>query len=257
MGHWNVHAAASPIAYDRKTLRKHWARLHTCDQESLPAAPELLDAWLQFHNGQFEAAHHQGCELGHSGATVANHAACVYAAQLEPHASERQALCLAVADRATLQIGQEPGNANAHYLLAFALGRYSQGISVAKGLAQGLGSRIKTALETAIALQPRHADAHFALGSFHADIIDKVGELIANMTYGAKRATSLHMFQQGFALQPRSPAGLVDYATALLMLEGDARLEEAARLYAQAARLQPMDAREYLDIAVAKKGLPH
>ena len=123
------------------------------------------------------------------------------------------------------------------------------------GLSQGLGSRIKTALETAIALQPRHADAHFALGSFHANIIDKVGEMIANMTYGARRGASLQMFAQGFALQPCSPSGLVEYATALLMLEGDARLEQAAGLYAQAAKLKPVDAREYLDIALAKKGL--
>ena len=52
-----------------------------------------------------------------------------------------------VAERAEAQIAAEPDNPNAHYMMAFALGRYSQGISVAKALSQGLGNKIKTALE--------------------------------------------------------------------------------------------------------------
>jgi hypothetical protein len=126
---------------------------------------------------------------------------------------------------------------------------------VAKALALGMGGRIKTALETTIALQPRHADAHFALGAFHAEIIDKVGVLIGGMAYGAKKNVSLQMFQQGFSLLPRSPMGLVEYAMALLMLEGDERLDEATALYKQAASRQAVDAQEYLDIALAKTGL--
>jgi hypothetical protein len=63
------------------------------------------------------------------------------------------------------------------------------------------------------------------------------------------------MFQQGFALLPHSPMGLVEYAMALLMLEGDARQDEATALYEQAASLQAADAQEYLDIALAKLGL--
>ena len=104
-------------------------------------------------------------------------------------------------------------------------------------------------------MQPRHADAHFALGAFHAEIIDKVGALIALMAYGAKKDVSLQMFEQGFALLPRSPLGLVDYATALLILEGDARQLEASALLEQAASLKAADAQEHLHIALAKIGL--
>jgi len=252
---WTAFAAAGHFAYDSKSVKKHWARLHACDQEALPSSPELLGAWALLHNGHFEAAHQAGLRLGDAGTTLANRAACIYAAQLEHMENERLALYQAVSERAAAQTQHQPDNPNAHYLLAYSLGRYGQGISVAKGLAQGLGGRIKDALETTIALQPRHADAHFALGAFHAEIIDKVGPLIGNMTYGAKRDVSLEHFRQGFALQPHSPIGLVEYAMALLMLEGDARQEEATALYAQAAALQAVDAREYLDIAVARRGL--
>lgn len=255
MARWTAFAATNPFAFDARAVKKQWAKLHACDQEALPESPELLQAWALFHNGHFEEAHRAGLQLGDVGATVANKAACTYAAQLETRESVRLALYQQVAERAEGQIRSQPDNANAHYLLAYALGRYSQGVSVAQALAQGLGSKVKTALETAIALQPRHADAHFALGAFHAEIIDKVGPMIGFMTYGAKKGVSLDMFEQGFTLQPRSPTGLLEYAAALLMLEGDLRQEQANAIYRQAAALQALDAREYLEIAAAKAGL--
>jgi tetratricopeptide (TPR) repeat protein len=255
MAGWTRFAPVGHFALDSKVVKSRWARLHASDQEALPEQAALLEAWTLFHNGHFEAAYRAGVRMGKVGVTVANRAACTYATQLEPKESQRLALYQSVSERATEQALREPVNPNAHYLLAYSLGRYSQGISVAKALAAGMGSRIKTALETTIALQPRHADAHFALGAFHAEIIDKVGPLIGGMAYGAKKDVSLQMFKQGFALLPHSPAGLLEYAMALLMLEGDDRQEEATALYRQAASLQAADAPEYLDIALAKAGL--
>jgi hypothetical protein len=255
MGRWTPFASADQFAFDSKSVKRQWARLHACDQEVLPADAAVLEAWALFHNGHFEAAHQAGLRLGSVGTTVANKAACVYATQLESSASARRALYQEVSARAQEQLRTEPGNPNAHYLLAYSLGRYSQGISVTKALAQGLGNRIKSALETTIALQPQHADAHFALGVFHAEIIDKIGALIGAMTYGAKKDTSLQMFQRGFTLLPHSPIGLLEYAIALHMLEGETRQNEASTLCAHAAALKPVDAQEYLAIVRAKSGL--
>lgn len=255
MGRWTVIAATGGFDFDNKSVTQHWARLHACDMEPLPSQPEFLEAWALFHSGHFEKAHHAGLGLGTAGSTVANKAACIYANQLAPDEGERLALYQAVSESAAAHALSEPSNPNAHFLLAYSLGRYGQSISVAKGLAQGLGSKIKTALETTLALQPLHADAHFALGTFHADIIDKVGPLIGSMTYGAKKEVSLHLFAQGFKLLPRSPTGLMDYAMALLMLEGEDRQDEATALYRYAAAQKPADAQEHLDIALAKTGI--
>jgi hypothetical protein len=255
MARWTAFPAAGQFAYDSKAVKKNWARLHAGDQETLPDSDAVLQAWTLFHNGHFEEAHRTGLRLGEAGITVANKAACIYATQLETRESERLALYLQASERAAALSERQPDNPNAHYLLAYSLGRYSQGISVAQALAQGLGGRIKSALETTIALQPRHADAHFALGAFHAEIIDKVGALIGGMTYGAKKDVSLQMFEQGFTLVPNSPTGLVEYAMALLMLEGDSHQDRASALFEQAATQKPADAREYLDIAVAQNGL--
>jgi len=138
--------------------------------------------------------------------------------------------------------------------MAYALGRYSQGISVAKALTQGLGGKVKHALESTIELAPKHADAHIALGTFHAEVIDKVGKLLGR-TQGADAATGLQMFKQALALNPESAIARVEYANGLVMLEGEKRMKEAEKLYAEAAGFKPLDAMERLDVEMARAEL--
>jgi len=159
-----------------------------------------------------------------------------------------------VSERAEAQQKSDPKNPNAHYWMAYALGRYSQGISVAKALTQGLGSKVKNALETTIRLAPKHADAHIALGAFHAEVIDKVGKLLGK-TQGADAATGLKMYQQALKLNPASAIARVEYANGLVMLEGDKKMKEAEKLYADAAASTPLDAMERLDVEMAKSEL--
>lgn len=255
MAPWTAFAHTADYPFTVARVKRHWKRLHASDQEPLPQDPQVLEAWALLHSGQFQDAAHAGIQAGPAGTTVANKAACMYANYLEPREKTKLALFLEVAARAAEQSTAEPHNANAFYWQGYALGRYSQGISVAKALAQGIGGKIKTALETAIALQPRHADAHTALGTFHAEIIDKVGTLIGNMTYGAKKDTSLRLLQHALHLAPQSTCAMMEYANALVMLEGDLRMEEATRLYRQAASTRALDALERLDVEMAKAEL--
>ncbi len=243
--------------YDITTadLRRRWVKLHAGDQEAWPTNPKLAAAWVLYHRGEFEKAAQAGLKLGAEGITVANKATCVYATYLEPSEKVRRELFLQVAQRSAEQASAEPHNTNAFYWQAYALARYSQGISVAKALAQGLGGKVKTALETAIALQPLHADAHVALGAFHAEVIDKVGTLIGNMTYGAKKGTSLALFARALELTPRSQLAMMEYANALVMLEGDSRMDEATALYERATQIAPQDAAERLDVEMASAEL--
>jgi tetratricopeptide (TPR) repeat protein len=255
MARWTAFPHAGEFSYDTATLRKVWPRLHAGDAEPLPEDERVLQAWALFHNGEFQQAAEAGLKAGGGGITVANKATAIYANYLEKKEKTRLDMLMEVAERAKAQAAQEPANPNAWYWQGYALGRYSQGISVAKALAQGLGNRVKEAFEKTIALQPRHADAHTALGAFHAEVIDKVGTLIGGMTYGAKKETGLRLFQQALELHPGAPIGLVEYANGLLMLEGDRKLKEATRLYEQAAAAKPMDATERLDVELAKAGL--
>lgn len=240
--------------YDAAALKKHWGRLHAGDAEPLPKDAKVLAAWTLFHAGEFQKAHDAGLKAGGAGITVANKAQAIFANYLEKSEKTKLAMFQEVAARAEAQAAAEPKNANAHYWLAYALGRYSQGISVAKALAQGLGSKVKTSLETAIALSPKHADAHIALGAFHAEVIDKVGGLLGR-TQGASKDAGLKNYKEALRLNPASAIAMIEYANGLVMLEGDKKMKEAEKLYADAAACKPADAMERLDVEMAKEEL--
>lgn len=255
MAKWTPFPHAGAHSYDAASLKKQWARLHAGDTEPLPKDAAVLQAWVYFHNGDFQKASETGLAAGGAGITAANKATAIYATYLEKKEKTRLDLFLQVAEQAEAQAAADPKNANAWYWHAYALGRYSQGISVAKALAQGLGGKIKESLEKAIALSPKHADARIALGAFHAEVIDKVGSLIGGMTYGAKKDTGLKLFQEALKLNPGSAIAMIEYANALVMLEGDKKMKEATALYEQAAASTPLDAMEHLDVDMAQAEL--
>ncbi len=255
MAKWTAFPHAGDYSFDAASLKKNWARLHQGDCEPLPKNAAVLQAWVLFHNGEFQKAAEAGLKAGGDGITVANKATAIYATYLESREKPKLDLFLEVAARAEAHQAEDPQNPNAWYVQAYALGRYGQGISVAKALAQGLGSKVKTALEKTIALEPSHADAHIALGSFHAEVIDKVGSLIGGMTYGAKKDAGLKHFKEALKLNPHSAIAMTEYANGMVMLEGDKRMKEATKLYEQAAACTPLDAMERLDVEMAKAEL--
>ena len=252
MARWTAFAHLGDYRFNASRLTQMWDRLHAGDAEPLPRDPAVLEAWRLCHEGDFEKATEAGLAAGQEGLTVANKAMALYACYVEPSEKARLGLLLEVARRPEAQVASQPDNPNAWYWQAFALGRYSQGISVAKALAQGLGPRVKNALERTVALQPRHADAHIALGTFHAEVIDKVGALIGGMTYGARRETGLRLFREGLQIHPDSIVGMIEAASGLLMLDGEPATEEANRLLDQAANAVPLDAVEHLHVQRAR-----
>ena len=241
--------------FDAATLLTHWNRLHAGQGLQPPAPGPLAEGWALYHSGDFERAAAIGLQHGREGSALVNQTTAIYANYLEPRESVRQALFKQVAERATAQLASDPDHCQALYWQAYALGRYSQGISVARALAQGLGTKVKGALEHLIELRPQHADAHVALAAFHAEVIDKVGSLVGRMTYGVRADTAIELFERSLQLNPHSASALIEYARGLLMLHGDSRMPEATRLYEKAAHLEPADARERLDVELARAGL--
>lgn len=235
--------------FDNDNLQQHWSRLHTGDAEPLPDRADVLAAWVLFHNGEFQRAALSGLALGDAGMNVANKATCIYANYLEPSEQTRQLLLLEAAARAEALQKRQPDNAGAWYWQAYALARYSQCISVAKALSQGLGGKIRLALETTIQLQPRHADAHLALAGYHAEVIDKVGALVGGMTHGASKEAGLALYRTALALHPDSAITLSEYANGLLMLDGQGQLDEIRHLQDRAAAMHALDAMERLYVA--------
>jgi tetratricopeptide (TPR) repeat protein len=242
-------------AHDAAGLKKSWVRLHRGDCEPLPKEPGVLDAWRHFHAGDFAEAVDAGRKAGGAGIHAAVKAQMIYANYLEKSENAKLALLEEAAGWADERRAEAPKHANAHYLYAYALGRYSQGISIPKALARGYGGKVKDALNTAIKLEPKHADAHTAYGSYQAEIIDKVGALVAGMTYGAKKDSALEHFQKALKLIPDSAIARIEYANGLIMLFGKTRMAEAEKLYKDAAACKPADAMERLDVELARSEL--
>jgi len=270
-----------PYDYGGAALGKAWDRLHAGDREPYPDAAVLRglaggksgsqppgfkgsygelaagleDAWRDFHRGDFCDAVERGAALGAFGASVANKSAAVYCTYLEEDDKRAVRLLTEAAARGEEACRTLPAYANAWYFHAFALGRYAQRISVLKALGEGVGSKVREALDTAIELEPRHADAHIALGAYHAEIIDKVGALAGRLTYGADKATAVRHFEQAIKLNPHAAVAHIEFANGLLMIDGDRRHGEAVKLYKKAAACKPADAMERLDVEQAKAEL--
>ena len=243
------------FSYAAAALKKNWARLHRGDCEPFPDEAKVQDAWRSYHAGDFDKAVELGLACGTAGYNAANKAAAIYANYLETDDERKLALFLEVAERCEALQKAMPACANAWYLHAYALGRYSQGISVAKALAQGLGGKVKHSLTRAIELEPKHADAHIALGTYHAEVIDKVGSLVGGLTYGAKKSTGVEHFETALKLNPDSAIARIEFANGLVVMFGGSRMKDAERLYQEAAACEPMDAMERLDVDLAKAEL--
>jgi tetratricopeptide (TPR) repeat protein len=245
----------SPYDYRGDALRKSWDRLHLGDREPYPEDAKLAAAWRAFHRGDFSKAITEGSKLKALGASVANKAAAVAATYLVDDDKAAIRLLLESAARADAATRESPGDANAWYMQAFVLGRYAQSVSVVKALAEGIGSKVKKALDRALKLEPKHADAHVALGLYHAEIIDKVGAIAGRLTYGADAGKSVEHFEEALKLNPDSAIAHMEYANGLLMLQGERRKKQAIELYRKAAACKPADAMERLDVEQAKAEL--
>lgn len=243
------------FSYPGAKLIAAWSELHRGDAEPLPTDEQLLAAWRHYHAGEFAQAVKLAEQIGLSAHAVANKASGIHADYLEEDEQFKQAIYQSGIKRAAEAIREYPEDANAHYFHAFLLGRYSQSISIGQALAQGIGGKVKQSLERAIELAPHHAEAHTALGLYQAEIISKVGRLVASLTYGASIESAMECFEEALRLTPDAPIAHIEFGNGLYLLFGDKRLDESNAAYAAAARIKPLEAMQKLDVEFAKASL--
>jgi tetratricopeptide (TPR) repeat protein len=241
--------------YTAASLKKAWARLHAGDAEPLPKNPLLIDAWIAFHAGEFEKAARIGLDVGVAGYSVAHKATCIYATYLEKSDKKRIATFEEVAERCERQQAEQPEAAAGFYWHAYSLGRYAQGISIVKALSMGIAPKVRNSIETAIKLAPAHSDAYVALGTFHAEIIGSVGAMIGGLTYGAKKEECYKAYKKAIELNPDSAIARIEYANALVTLDGKKKMDDAVALYTEACQVDAKDAMERLDVESAREEL--
>ncbi len=259
--------------YAGDKLAKAWKKLHAGDLEPFPdekhvaallkenpklgkdaaaLAEQLQDAWRAFHRGDFQAAHDSGVALKALGASVAIKAAGIHATYLLDDDKAKVARYEDLVRLAEEAVAALPDEANSHYRRAFAIGRLSQAISITKALAQGLAGKVRESLDKTLQLAPAHAEAQTALGLYHAEIVGKVGGMLARLTYGANAGDAEKHLKHALKLTPDSPIAWIEYGNGLLLLHGDKREDDVAEAWDKAAKLKPRDAMEALDRDWAK-----
>ena len=266
---------ANAYAYAGDALKKAWPKLHAGDCEPFPdtkhaahllkaagkAAPKLdadaladalQEAWRAFHSGNFKTAFDAGSALGAVGASVAVKALGIHATYLVGDDDEKLKRYEHAASLAEAAIKALPDEANSHYRHAFALGRYSQGLSITKALKMGIAGKVRSALDTTLALAPKHAEAHTALAVYHAEIINKIGAMIGGLTYGAKASAADKHIEEALKLTPASPIAHLEHGNVLLLLDEARNEDAAASAYEKAGKCKPLDAMEALDAAHAR-----
>ena len=270
---------AKGFAHAGDALSKAWPKLHAGDLEPYPdldratdllasagkAAPKgidadglattLQDAWRAFHCGDFKAAFDAGEKLGPLGASVAVKALGIHATHLVDDEAEKLRRFERAASLAQAAAEALPGEANSHYRHAFALGRYSQGLSITKALKAGIAGKVRAALDATLERAPKHAEAHTAMAVYHAEIIGKIGALIGGLTYGAKASEADKHIRAALKLTPDSPIAHIEHGNVLMLLHGDKQEAAAAAAYEKASKLKPRDAMEALDAAYARAQL--
>lgn len=267
---------ASAFAYPGPAFKKIWPKLHAGDGARFPdakaiaadldghaalkkihkgdakvIATELEAGWRAFHSGDFQAASKIGEACGAFGASLACKASGIYASNLCTDEAQKIALLQNGAALCEAAITQLPDDANNHYFHAFALGRYSQCISITKALAQGLGGKIKASLKTALELNPKHAEAHLAMAMYHAEIISKIGGMIGKLTYGASADEAIKHFEMALKLTPAAPVARLEYGRGLLLLNPKKNVDAAQQAFREASEMEAKDAMEQLDIDAA------
>lgn len=278
MNQWNPFPYQSDdYRYEGKQLKQHWDRLHAGDRIHFPSAQwvesllrdvpdetlescgddaealsaHLQSAWRAFHAGDFGTAVRCADEAGVLGADCACKSIGIYASYLESGESRKQALYREAISRGEQAIELLPALSGSHYFHAFNLGRLGQSISIGEALRKGMAGKIRKSLDTCLQMEPDHAEAHTAMGMYHAEIIAKVGKMVGGLTYGANTDEAISHFETAIGLVPFSPIAHIEYGNGLYLLYGDKRLDDVTDLYVKASELEAVDAMERLDAEAA------
>lgn len=136
----------------------------------------------------------------------------------------------------------DPDNPEGYFQSAHAIGREAQTVGVMEALNRGYARRTREAAEEALRLDPEMAEAHLTLGSWHAEIVNKMGGLVARVTYRATRRNALDYYEKALELAPDEIAVYMEYANGLMLLGRNRNREQARELLLRGIEIPPGDA---------------
>ncbi|MBA1145978.1 hypothetical protein H0Z60_02790 [Ectothiorhodospiraceae bacterium WFHF3C12] len=253
----------------REALREHWPVLHQRDAEPFPDAERIRalaadlgrappddalataramqDAWRAYHAGRLHDAYRLARAQGPYGYYLAERAWVAYTGTLAP---EDMRLPLLEAAVRRVKANPQPRSRvrlNAYWVQGLLLGQYSRHVSTAVARERNIPDRVSRVLEWVLEHRPDHAQAWINLGAYHSEIIERVGWLLARMTYGASAEHALDAYERGLALAPGMAVGYGEAAMGLHRIDAEAHRARIREYVARLRGLQPKDAEDFLE----------
>ena len=136
----------------------------------------------------------------------------------------------------------DAANPEAHFQSAHAMGRDAQIVSVMEALNNGYARKVRAAIEEALRLKPQMAGAHLSLATWNAEVVSKMGRVVANLTFRASRRAAREHYERALELAPDEKVVFLEYANGMMLLGRSRNREQARELLSRAIDLPPKDA---------------
>ena len=134
--------------------------------------------------------------------------------------ADKQPLLQRARSLADKAVALDQTSAEARFQVAHAMGRYAQSIGPTKALRQGLVGGSREAIEAVLEVDPDMAEARLSLASWHADVVDGFGRMLARMTYGATVQAAMDNYERTLELAPDEKVAYVEFARGLTAIGG-------------------------------------
>ncbi|HTQ15297.1 MAG TPA: hypothetical protein VMH86_15605 [Rhizomicrobium sp.] len=208
-------------------------------------------AWTLYASGRYAEAEAAGEARGDAGGlSLAARANLALAAMRDGGCLD----CLEHAEREARQaIARDPKYADAQVLLATALGYEGRIRGPIAARLNDYPGQAKTALDAALAADPRNCWALAGLGGWHIEVARAGGKHLAQWLYGASFEEGMRYFDRAFACAPGNLVFRYQYALSLSAYDLDRHRAGIADALKRARDLKPATAYETFAQARARE----
>ena len=191
----------------------------TLNNNYQPLALAVQQVWRLHYQGQYEQANQLGMSLSPAGLFPALYAKLIYTTYLVTNNKEKEDSFLEV-DQAIMQVW--PIANNYHYIIfgdAYQKARRLDLMSTPAATASGLLGPTQKNLKKLHKEFPDNPLYSAMLAGIDAGIIQRVGNFVGRITYGANEARTIKLFQQALNTQPNLAVLYNEFAQVILRLD--------------------------------------
>lgn len=212
-----------------------------------PHLAAVRDVWRLHFEGKFEQAYNKGITLGPLGAMPALQAKLMHTHFLVSDKKQKIKLFEEVNAEAGKYRNIVPDYPFVVFGETYARARLLQLLSTTKAQSTGyIKSSIKT-LKSLGKAYPSRGTYSLTHGGLYAGIVEKVGSMLGNVTFGASEKKAIKLLNKGLKNSTKQPVVYYEYAVALASMNQKKHAENIKKLLNTCLTVKPINAEEALN----------